>query len=189
MERLTLRAERALLRGVRLPDGFGCLRPGDFMLEQHRRVYTAITTAGQTWNSLSPERREAAELAASFRTSPRYLGELQVACPDPFHAPAYAALVLEACLCRAVSAYAGPFSLEASLLRGQVGCLARASGGSKGSVRTSRCGVSGGAAIRHATRSAARCVGQDAPSGGSGSSASSASIHAEPVIRSWSAMP
>ena len=129
---LTMRAERALLgallRGGRLTDGFGGLRRGDFMLERHRRVYAAITTAGQTWNRLSLERCEAAELAAASGTSPRYLGELQAACPDPFHAPAYAELVLEARVCRAVSAYAAAFSLEASLLRGQVGRLARASG-------------------------------------------------------------
>lgn len=129
---LTKRAERALLgallHGGRLTDGFGCLRPGDFALERHRRVYAAITTAGQTWDRLSPGRREAAELATAARASPRYLGELCAACPNPFHASAYAALVLEARVCRAVSGYAAAFSVEASLLRGEVGRLARASG-------------------------------------------------------------
>jgi len=72
--------------------------------------------------------RETAELAAASRTSPRYLAELRAACPDPLHAPAYAALLLEARVCRAVSAYAAAVSLEASQLRSQVGRLAQASG-------------------------------------------------------------
>ena len=132
MGTLTRRAERALLgellRGGRLTDGFGCLRPGDFALERHRRVYAALTTAGQTWDGLSLGQHELAELAVASRTSPRYLSELRAACPDPSHAPAYAALVLEARVCRAVSVYAAAFSVEASLLRGDVGRLARAAG-------------------------------------------------------------
>ena len=129
---LTRRAEQALLgallSGGRLTDGFGCLRPGDFALERHRRVYVAIASAGLSWDGLSLGRRETVELAAASRTSPRYLGDLRAACPDPSHAPAYAALVLEARVCRTVSMYAAAFSVEASLLRGEVGRLARASG-------------------------------------------------------------
>jgi replicative DNA helicase len=126
---LTKRVERALLgamlSGGKLTDGFAYLRPGDFALERHRRVYAAITTEGQTWDRLSPGRREVVKLAVASRTSPRYLGELRSACPNPFHAPAYAALVLEARVCRAVSAYAAAFSVEASLLRGEIGRLGR----------------------------------------------------------------
>lgn len=132
MDGLTKRTERALLgallHGGRLTDDLGCLRPRDFALERHRRVYAAITTPGRLWDRPGPRRHEAVELAAASRTAPRYLGELRAACPDPFHAQAYAALVLEARVCRVVSAYAAAFGIEASLLRGEVGRLARASG-------------------------------------------------------------
>ena len=66
MRGLTMRQAallRALLSDARLTGGFGCLRPGDFMLERHRSVYAA------SWQEAdlgcpSLGRREAVELAA-----------------------------------------------------------------------------------------------------------------------------
>jgi replicative DNA helicase len=99
MGTLTDEAERALLGAVlQDPDlilELGYLTPGDFQFPRHRVLYAAITRAARDRDGEAAW-RTAADPDSGPDLPPGYLEELTDVCPDPRHAPAYAALVLEA---------------------------------------------------------------------------------------------
>jgi hypothetical protein len=119
MGTLTSQAEQALL-GAMLSDPdlaltLGNVRPDDFLLPQHRQLYTALVRAARDWDG------EAAWLTAADPDTgpdlpPGYLGELEAACPDPAHASAYAALVVEAGFQRALLAAAEESTGQAAFI-------------------------------------------------------------------------
>lgn len=110
MSTLASRAERALL-GAMLCDPLlkpelRYVEPGDFELNRHRMLYTAIRKAFETGNGTLTWRQGVASHAGDD-VSADYLDELRAACPDPRHGRSYAALVLEAHFQRAMTEVAG----------------------------------------------------------------------------------
>lgn len=106
MATLTNRAERALLGAMLRDPGLvtelAYVESGDFDLNQHRVLCTALKDAAGTPDGA--ESWEQAVLAqAGSDVTPDYLEELAAACPDPLHGRCYAALVLEAAFHRAVA--------------------------------------------------------------------------------------
>lgn len=106
MTTLTHRAERALLGAViRDPDliaELGYIEPGDFELNRHRELYTAIRETPGSGDPALPWPQAIVSRAGKDVTLD-YLDELVAACPDPVHGRSYAALVLEAAFQRTIS--------------------------------------------------------------------------------------
>jgi hypothetical protein len=119
MGTLTGQAEQALL-GAMLSDPdlvltLGDVRPDDFLFSQHRQLYAAIVRAARDQDG------ETAWLTADDPDAgpdlpPGYLAELEAACPDPRHAPAYAALVVEAGFQRALLASTAGSTSQAAFI-------------------------------------------------------------------------
>jgi hypothetical protein len=129
---LTYRAEQALLGAMlqqpRLAGMLGYLEPGDFAWNQHRVLLDALTTAARSGTVNAGEWRAAIEAAALPQLSPEYLDELQAACSDPRHGPAYGAMVMEASTRRTVAELAEDLASEAETLGYDSGRLIRAAG-------------------------------------------------------------
>ena len=98
MGTLTHRAEQALLgallREPELAARLDYLEPSDFASHQHRLVFSAIMTASRAGQR--DHWRRAVQKAVGTEIPPRYLDELEAACPEPSHGPAYGVMVLEA---------------------------------------------------------------------------------------------
>jgi replicative DNA helicase len=130
MGTLTHRAEQALLgamlREPRLAARLDYLEPGDFASNQHRLVFTAIMTASRSgqWDHW----RRAVEEAAGPEIYPQYLDELEAACPEPSHGPAYGVMVLEASARRDLLAHATDLADQAESLRYTAQRMIRAGG-------------------------------------------------------------
>lgn len=130
MGTLTHRAEQALLGAMlHIPDlaaRLDYLEPGDFASNRHRLVFSAIRTAS---NSGQRENwRGAVEKAAGSEISQRYLDELEVACPEPRHGPAYGLMVLEASARRDLLGHATDLADQAESLRYSAQRVIRAGG-------------------------------------------------------------
>jgi hypothetical protein len=129
---LTYRAEQALLGAMlqrpELAGMLGYLEPGDFAWNPHRVLYSAMTTTAMVGNVGAGEWRTAVETAIRPQLSADYLEEIQAACPDPLHGPAYGAMVMEASARRTVADLAEDVASEAGALEYDTGRLVRAVG-------------------------------------------------------------
>lgn len=118
MGTLTHRAEQALLGAMLCEPGLATrldyLEPGDFALNQHRLVFTAIMTASGAGQR---DRWRRAIEKAGPEIPPQYLDELEEACPDPRHGPAYGVMVLEASARRDLLGHVTDLTDQAESLR------------------------------------------------------------------------
>jgi replicative DNA helicase len=130
MGTLTHRAEQALLGAMLREPGLAVrldyLESGDFASNRHRVVFTAIMTASRSGQS--DRWRRAIEKAVSPEISPQYLDELEAACPDLRHGPAYGVMVLEASARRDLLAHVTDLADQAESLRYTAQRLIRAGG-------------------------------------------------------------
>jgi hypothetical protein len=120
MGALTYRAERALLSAMLCEPGLAAaldsVEPADFTSRQHRMVHHAAMMASRSAGQDGAEWRDLIARAAAPELSPYYLGELRATCPDPRHGPAYAKMVLEASVLRALRGHAADLARHADLL-------------------------------------------------------------------------
>jgi hypothetical protein len=107
----------------------GYLESGDFASNRHRMVRDAIMAASRSTAWTEPGWRSRVEMAAGPEISAEHLNELETACPDPGHGPAYAAMVLEASVRRSLLGHAEDLASQAETLGYDAKRLARASGG------------------------------------------------------------
>jgi hypothetical protein len=103
------------------------LESGDFASTRHRMVRDAIMAASRPAAQTGPGWRSRVETAAGPEISAEYLGELEAACPDSGHGPAYAAMVLEASVRRSLLGHAEDLASQAETLGYDAKRLARAS--------------------------------------------------------------
>jgi hypothetical protein len=130
---LTHRAEQGVLGAMLRDPGqaamLGYLESGDFASNRHRMVRDAIMAASRSAARTGLGWRSRVEMAAGPEISAEYLDELEAACPDPGHGPAYAAMVLEASVRRSLLGHAEDLASQAETLGYDAERLARAAGG------------------------------------------------------------
>jgi hypothetical protein len=107
----------------------GYLESGDFASNRHRIIRDAIMAASRSGAQPRPGWRRRVATAAGPEISAEYLDELEAACPDPGHGPAYAAMVLEANVRRSLLGHAEDLASQAETLGYDAKRLAKAAGG------------------------------------------------------------
>jgi hypothetical protein len=101
---LTRRAERAALGAMisdqRLAARLDCLVPRDFTDPRHREVFQTVRLLSGTPQAAPGTWRDLIARTAGSLATREYLDDLAVACPDPGHGQAYAAILIQAAVYR-----------------------------------------------------------------------------------------